>query len=229
MKYLGVFFFAVGVALLSGCATPAYNYRADSIEISEPPIDKIAVAYVGDSLVRQGQRTEQQTIYLNENTGIGLLNAYTIVRGYYAKEGDDGITEFYLPSRQDGGQILKSLLADPPKIIQAYKSESKLCVITIFNVPICKTVDFERRKQAVQSSDSFQQTLIYSGRIGGKIRIGYREFSGDAARPAFNNEAEYDLNDSKVIGYKGAKLEVIEATNEFIKYRVLRNFNNVKP
>lgn len=74
--------------------------------------------------------------------------------------------------------------------------------------------------------DSFQQTLIYSGKVGNKINIGYREFSGSIARPAFNNNVEYDLSESTTIGYKGAQLEIIEATNQYIKYRVIKNFNS---
>ncbi|ELT4634368.1 hypothetical protein R8Y01_003702, partial [Acinetobacter baumannii] len=77
------------------------------------------------------------------------------------------------------------------------------------------------------NEDSFQQTLIYSGKVGNKINIGYREFSSNIARPAFNNDVEYDLSQSKEIGYKGALLEIIEATNQDIKYKVIRNFNKV--
>ena len=75
------------------------------------------------------------------------------------------------------------------------------------------------------SQDSFKQTLIYSGKVGNKINVGYREFSGSVARPAFNNNVEYDLSESLVIGYKGAQIEVLEATNQYIRYKVLRNFN----
>jgi hypothetical protein len=57
-----------------------------------------------------------------------------------------------------------------------------------------------------------------------KINIGYREFSNNSARPAFNNEVEYDLSESKRIGYKGAQIEVLEADNSSITYEVLRNF-----
>jgi hypothetical protein len=46
------------------------------------------------------------------------------------------------------------------------------------------------------------------------------------ARPAFNNNVEYDLSESMLIGYKGAKIEVIEANNQYIKYKVIQNFNN---
>ena len=63
--------------------------------------------------------------------------------------------------------------------------------------------------------------------MGNKINIGYREFSSNSARPAFNNDVEYDLNESKQIGYKGALLEVIKATNQDITYKVLKNFNKI--
>ena len=39
---------------------------------------------------------------------------------------------------------------------------------------------------------------------------------------------EYDLKDSTTIGYKGALIEVLEATNQSIRYRVIRNFNAVE-
>ena len=42
---------------------------------------------------------------------------------------------------------------------------------------------------------------------------------------AFNNDVEYDLRESSVIGYKGARIEVVEATNEHIKYKVIQNFS----
>jgi hypothetical protein len=69
-----------------------------------------------------------------------------------------------------------------------------------------------------------EQTLIYSGRIGNRIKLGYREFSNGYARDAFSNEAEYDISESKQIGYKRALIEVIEASNTQITYKVLRNF-----
>jgi hypothetical protein len=74
-------------------------------------------------------------------------------------------------------------------------------------------------------SNNFQQSLLYNGRVGQIITIAYREFSGNRARPAFNNEVKYDLSVSKVLSYKGARIEVIDADNNQIEYRVLSNFN----
>ena len=86
-------------------------------------------------------------------------------------------------------------------------------------------LQFEKRNWTVAGSNSFQQTLLYNGKVGNKINIAYREFSSDLARPAFNNDVEYDLSESNQIGYKGALLEVIEANNQMIKYKVIKNFN----
>jgi hypothetical protein len=217
-------------AALTGCATPVYNYRPTIVEVSEPPLDLVSVAHVGDVLLRQGKYSEQDAILLSEDFTVGLTSPYTLMRGHYIKQGDDAETEFYIPSSKDGGRIEKNLFSDPPKIVQAYKTLKKLCVITVLNGVVCSEgAQFSRTKQPIESVDSFQQALIYSGRVGNRVRIGYREFSTSLARPAFNNEAEYDLNDSKTIGYKNARLEILDATNESIRYRVLSNFNTRKP
>ncbi|MDZ7753003.1 MAG: hypothetical protein U5S82_15430 [Gammaproteobacteria bacterium] len=215
-------------AMLAGCAAPKYNYRPVALEVSEPPIGSMNTAYVGDILLKQGSYTEHDSIYLQEDQKVGW--AYTVLRGFYLKHGDDEATAFYKPAPgSDGGGVDKAALADPWKSIQAYKEEQKLCVVTAFNAQICKDkADFTRQKKPVLRDDSFQQTLIYSGKVGNKINIGYREFSGNMARPAFNNDVEYDLGASNTIGYKGAKLEIVEATNELIKYRIIRNFNAAK-
>ncbi|OTP81007.1 hypothetical protein B6D08_11100 [Gilliamella apicola] len=72
-----------------------------------------------------------------------------------------------------------------------------------------------------------QQILIYNGKVGNNINIGYKEFNNDSARIAFSNNVEYDLSDSKVIRYKGAELEIIKVTNQFIEYKVYSNFNMI--
>ncbi|EJI85939.1 hypothetical protein AEST_10210 [Alishewanella aestuarii B11] len=45
------------------------------------------------------------------------------------------------------------------------------------------------------------------------------------ARAAFSTDVEYDLNESNIIGYAGARLEVISATNTEITYKVLKHFS----
>ena len=56
------------------------------------------------------------------------------------------------------------------------------------------------------------------------MKFVYREFSGDLARPAFTQEIQYDFDQSNTIGFKGLQLEVIEATNTKIVFKVINNF-----
>ena len=121
--------------------------------------------------------------------------------------------------------VTTSALADPPSAVQVIKNSQKLCGVSAFNMHYCKDdAAFERTERNTLGSNSFQQALIYSGRVGSTLKIGYREFSNSMARPAFNNEVEYDLSKSNIIAYKGARLEVIDATNEFISFRLISNF-----
>lgn len=211
---------------LIGCASPDFNYQAQAINISEPPINSTNTSFVGDVMLQQGKYTEHESIYVSNmiDTGFG---AYEINRGYYLKKGEDEDTNTYLPGGgSDAGSIGKAALADPWQAVMTYKEGSRICVVTVFNALSCvDSQDFTEKLKPVLTDDSFQQTLIYSGKVGQKINIGYREFSNNIARPAFNNDVEYDLSESSIIGYKGAQLEIIEATNQYIKYRVITNFN----
>lgn len=211
-----------------GCSTPTYNYTPEITELSEPPLNTVVTVHVGDSMVKQGKYSEHDAIYITEDVKVGW--AYTLTEGYYLRQGESNKSEYYRPAGgTDSGEIRKAAIADPFKGVSINKKTGRLCVITAFNVEVSsKHSNFERRKYPVLSSNSFQQTLIYSGKVGNKINIGYREFSSSYARPAFNNDVEYDLSESKMIGYKGCQIEVIEATNEYIKYKVIRNFNEAQ-
>ena len=43
-------------------------------------------------------------------------------------------------------------------------------------------------------------------------------------RPAFAQEVQYDLGEDSVIGFKGVRIEVVEATNRLLTYKVLTSF-----
>ena len=72
------------------------------------------------------------------------------------------------------------------------------------------------------SDGSFKRELVYTGIARNIISILYREFNNDIARPAFTQELKYDLSESKIIGYRGSRFEVVSATNTGITYRVLK-------
>ena len=212
---------------LTACASPTYNYRPDAREISTPPIGVVSTAMVGDKMLEQGKYEKIDAIRLSRTVSVGMLGSYTFTPGIYQKYGQNSEGEFFNPGNFPGsGQVHKSALADPFQVMLLENDGTTLCAVTVFHVKACEPdVAVQRLKMPSATADTFQQTLIYNGRVGNKINIGYREFSGNLARPAFSNEVEYDLKELKTFGYKNAVIDVIEATNQYIKYVVRRNFN----
>jgi hypothetical protein len=209
---------------LVGCASPKYNYQATPQQISKPPLGSTNTVSVGDKLLTQGIFTEREALYLPKPVKV---SGYTLGQGYYLKTGDDKEAQYYqtINNIPNSGVVQKSFIADPSKAAMLTNNK-ELCVITVFNAKSCTDQhDAKTTTVGIAEDNSFQQTLIYSGRIGNKINIAYREYSSNLARPAFNNDVEYDLSTSKEIGYKGALLEVVDATNQSITYKVLKNFN----
>jgi hypothetical protein len=71
------------------------------------------------------------------------------------------------------------------------------------------------------TSDSTKQELIYTGRSGNTINVSYREYLQDFVRPAFFQELRYDLSQSDIIVFRNYRIQVLEANNEFMRYKVL--------
>lgn len=221
MKNILIIGFVLG---LVGCATPVYNSTASVSNISKPPLNSINTVSVGDQMLVQGTMRQNDVLDVYEPTKVSM---YTIPTGQYSKNGENEKGKYFSPISSTGAKVDKSFIADPLQVIMT-TPDGRLCIITVFNVKTCEVgKNFGFKKTTVASENSFQQTLIYSGKVGNKINIGYREFSSNLARPAFNNDVEYDLHESKQIGYKGALLEIVDANNQSITYKVLKNFNKV--
>ncbi|WP_420598620.1 hypothetical protein [Neptuniibacter sp.] len=203
---------------LAGCTSMKYNGSpVSSKSFSKPPIGSVTTAFIGESMLSQGRIVEQNVLKVHQ-----LIDgiAYNIPPNTYPQVGYDGKNDFY-----SAVGVTKNPFADPFTGLSLGKAPgSQLCVITVFGAKTCYEGSYTRKREPSVSDDSHQQTLLYSGRVGNKINISYREFSNNMARPAFNNEVEYDLNDSNIIGYKGARIEVLKADNSSITYRVINNF-----
>jgi hypothetical protein len=204
--------------IVTGCTTVKYNGSGTLVKhVDYPVIGKVITIYVGDHLVQKGTVSEENVLVVHKMID-GV--AYDIPAKKYPQIGFDEKQDFY-----SAEGVIRGVIFDPYKALALGKeSDSELCVITVFGGSACYRGEFERKKQLSEQGNSFQQTLIYSGRVGDKINIGYREFSNNTARPAFNNDVEYDLSSSNIIGYKGASIEVISADNSSITYKLIKNF-----
>lgn len=208
----------LALLVVSGCTTVRYNGTDTFVkEVDYPEAGKVITVYVGDHMVQKGTITEESVLVVHRMID-GVL--YDIPANKYPQIGFDQKQDFY-----SAVGVVRGGLSDPIQALALKKQEgAELCVITVFGGSACYQGEYERKKQLSERGNSFQQTLIYSGRVGDKINVGYREFSNTTARPAFNNDVEYDLSSSNTIGYKGALIEVINADNSSITYKLIRNF-----
>lgn len=206
--------------LATGCTSVQYNGSdIDVKRIDYPTVGQEITAYIGDRLVSKGTVAEMNVLKV---TKMMESIPYDIPPRTYQQVGYDREQTFYSPIG-----VIKGPFVDPYKALSVENGNTEeVCVITVFGAKSCieGAGQFFLTREASAYRDSFQQTLIYSGKIGNKINISYREFSDSTARPAFNNDAEYDLSESNVIGYKGALLEVINASNTSITYKLIKNF-----
>jgi hypothetical protein len=68
---------------------------------------------------------------------------------------------------------------------------------------------------------AFQRELIYYGVAQSTVSVLYREFMNDLVRPAFTQDLKYDSANGSIVGYKGARFEILSADNTSITYRVV--------
>lgn len=213
-----IVFVAAAALALGGCATVAFNGpQMQTTKFDRPPIGQVVTANVGDPLVEKGEVVKEQVLQVNHIID-GV--AYNIPQGIYVQVGHDAQNNYY-----SAVGVVPGAFVDPAVALRLAKTPgAKLCVVPPLGRSACYSGDYETKAIVSKHATSFQQTLIYSGRVGDKVHISYREFSDNMARPAFNNEVVYDLAVSHVIGYKGAQIDVIKADNNGITYKVLHNF-----
>jgi hypothetical protein len=71
-------------------------------------------------------------------------------------------------------------------------------------------------------SEGFRTELVYQGAGGAVLRLAYREFVDDMARPAFTQELTYELppEGATTIAFQGLEVEILDANNLGVEYRV---------
>lgn len=84
-----------------------------------------------------------------------------------------------------------------------------------------KTTTIKRnRANNVKHGDAFKQEIIYQGFSSNTLRLSYREFVDDMARPAFTQELTYEHKNGQptLVGFKGLRMKVLDANNTKVNY-----------
>lgn len=211
------------VALLTGCVSNHTRTPPKVQFIKSPPVNLVSSASLGERMLESGKVTTVDGFTLYDD--VRIFDGY-VKAGNYVQIGVHGRNKVFGP--QDGyGTGLVGALSGVPSPAKAYvdADTGNLCFLGAFATRFCSDVKPDIVTMNIYSPDSFMQELIYTGKVGDKIRFTYREFQNGMARGAFNIDVEYDLSESNLISYKGATVKIISATNQKIVYEIQNHFN----
>jgi len=231
-------------SLLSGCATKSklmtrtYTPAHYSEEVvSFPALNTDAKVEIGQSIIFTASRTVVPAIKLTHDLrhdweNLGKQYAVTIHAGMLSAKGKDKEGVYFQAKKKVIGQEVESGRVDELTggiYLPHNKSQpSEIFLLRSDRIPLNDPhpeIDYSVTSDEEWGENSFKRELIYSGVSQSTVSILYREFKNDMARPAFSQELKYDLSQSKIIGFRGARFQVIKATNIELQFKVLKNID----
>ncbi|WP_392354776.1 hypothetical protein V8F63_05995 [Brevundimonas sp. LF-1] len=215
--------------LVSGCAS-TQTIPPQIEQIDQPALGAVAAIEVGEAAVATGRGRSLPGLALaNElSWGDGVLRKrFTVAPGRLAARQSDARHIYYFSDRMTARDPLFGMAPyasgglcrakDGSGPVRGFITPGQ-CVLTWNATPQVRDIRIEEADEGAR-----RRELIYHGRADGKVRFLYRETMGDSAPQT--QSLDYDLAHSAVIGFRGARLEVLEADNTRLRYRLLAPFD----
>lgn len=226
-------FSTVLIISLTGCAVrPVRQYTPIQSQIKEEASQNYQIgvqqtAYVGNEIIVKSNLKfrEQSASNFIALANYGEIQTGSIYQPKYIDLEDNGLfIGGYNPRALNGGLLIK--VNKNGEIIDNsfyYWNLGGLQKhLEKVNAPVSKLFEPQKEKKIIEEG-SFRYQLVYSGMDNNNVKISYREYKDDFARPAFNQELVYNLDQSKTIRYKNFRIRIENATNEEITYTVLED------
>lgn len=236
MKHFTAIIASCFLFVSGSAAYAAEKVMYQEITDNKPEVGVSTTVYLGDRMLEQ--RRGKWIECLNRNFELGGIAA-SYERYLLEKHGvrqassvickQDQSSNFYFGLPQPGESQDKTwrinlwAFEDNGKIKFSYHardSKAKKCCSPL--------MDYTELSPApplfVYSINTLQQSIEYVGRDGEILKFAYSEFLDGFARQAFTREFQVDLKQGKIAAFKGAVIEIENATNASITYKVVRNF-----
>lgn len=234
-------FFVVGIVLfVMGCSsnTRVINYiPADSTLIDVPDLGNVVKGSLGSTLVSKGFKNIYKGVHIKNTGCVGDCNALLNCSHRKILPNQRVPLNQQIPrgQRKSGGDAMCA-------VVKMQYAASNNCGASTHGWYVCKDENgwfspdgtFRNDMQITAvlkeidivdiESPSFVQEFIFNGRYENNLKFIYREFSNDLARPSFTQEVQYDLGSGNKIGFKNLLIEVLNATNTDISFKVIRSF-----
>lgn len=204
------------IMMLSACGPVLRPIPPEITKVTVPEIGSLQTRDIGVPLIEEGQKHTYEALIPSKDmkTNMPFSNGYLTYEGeMIAKMNTDG-KKWYC-----GRMVYVSTDGDRDSKGNSCQNVNDL--EKKWNMP---KGTYEIKTVSRIYLNNFQMNLIYTGKRGNEIYITYREFKNDWSRPSFTQNLTFDLSESRIIGMKGARIEVIEATNTNIRYKIISGF-----
>jgi len=220
---------AIGIiTALSGCkSTPSPIVWTKMVT---PLVGAETTTFLGENLITQGHGYYTDVITVGDGSGWGAefkeAKYYNITGTNEWAASFDSIT-----FETTSGKLLEE-----KNTLEYSAKDNEVCItlssldINPFQLSNCFdsseiSIKKGNKKEFAWRPNKVQQYIEYNGKSGDTLKFTYREFTqGGMARDAFRADFTMDLNDGRTLGYKGARFEVVEATNSSISYKIIKPF-----
>ena len=214
------------VMTLTGCTVPLYNIEPALVKSSVPVENEINVASIGDPVLTSGIRMEIDAIQFEEEFKIGPISNFRFTPGHFIKRGEDDKTEFFMRSPLAGSsQVTTNPISQPFHALQIFNDETKVCAVMANGGKFCKDgLTYQRISVPTNPKAAAMQRLVYRGAADKVISFQYEEYVGGTPGPGYIEDLKHELEGTNMFEFKNALLEIVDASEETVTYRVLRSF-----
>ena len=231
-----LFLIALILAAFSGCVTSYQPIGGEINFVDHPPLGKVSSVEIGSPLLSKSKVETRDGYNLNEGISKLANPLHPMNSGfrvtleadqYYLAQKDKDYKIYYPinPNSAKGFALAVPMVNKAGIAVKGNEIFGFIDYLTGIKIRM-DDIDVTPVKINLLNKTNFKQELIYNGKQGNVIRMMYREYRGDMARPAFAQDLTYDLSESRVVGFQGVRMEILSTDNIQITYKVLNGFPN---
>jgi|SRR5690554_3075236 len=220
MKMLNLTAAVAAISVISGCATvqeSAPEYQQGKF----PDLGVRTTVYVGQVMVSEYDYVSQDRAVLRGNVSgsfwvgrQGVGNGANLVGAMAG-----GVKVYCVPPGMQGMPCLKDSSGDG-RFDTAYVMNAFGMVVSPSKID---PVNYDVRDQNIQ--DGFKYELVYQGVSDNTMRVAYREYTDNLARPAFHQDLSYNMDEGDTsIRFRNVSMTVESADNNEVTYVVNSGF-----
>ena len=208
------------VMLLVGCgSTPPKTPTFTRIDL--PELNEIVSIELGGTAISHIYSSTRSSFRILELFSSNALPGQFLPVGYVLTPiGED---KKYIAFAEMGLCFVK----EQKKLAMAQSSFGRCNAVTMAlgGSSIGGRIAFEPAEYVDMTHPNLKQELIYNGKVGSSIKFMYRELRRGLVSDPLTQDLQYDLKEGRNIEFKGARLEIIEATSRKLVYKVISFFS----